>query len=209
MKKIIICILSLCLLWAASLYAFAVGPYDYDEGAKISASVPEKHEIETHFSHGVMLYMDGSADYSAEVDRLSAHTFTMDRFDEDGREIKSVILNGEDITEEIFGDGYTVPSVYENLDFSIVYADEDATTATTAETSPTDTKPAETTAVTAPTDTTPTETTTLAETSAETTAPDDTDDNNPGTGVQVQAPLGIGIFCIASALGVYVFRKKE
>lgn len=215
------CILSLCLLLSASVYAFAAAPYDYDEGTKIVVSVPEKHEITTHFSHGVMLYMDGSADYSAEVDRLSAHTFTMDRFDEDGREIKSVILNGEDITEEIFGDGYTVPSVYEDLDFSIIYVDEDATTATTAETppadttpaetaatTPTDTKPADTTAITTSADTKPTETTAAPETSAETasTAPAD---NNPDTGVKVQAPFGIGIFFIASALGVYLLRKKE
>lgn len=133
MKKIMIWVLSLCLMLAVPLNVFAVGSeYEYEEGTKISVSVPEKHKIEIDSPQDVTLYMDGVAIGPTDVSRLSGHLFTMDRIDENDREIKSVFVNGKDVTEEIFGDGYMIPSVYEDLVFSFVYADENSSVAATS-----------------------------------------------------------------------------
>ena len=211
MKKIIICFLSLCLLWTTPLNVFAVGSYDYDESAKITVSVPEKHEIETDFSEDIMFYVDGKVVNFSEIDRLSEHTFKMDRFDKNGREIKQVFLNGKDITDEIFGEGFTIPSVHEDLKFSVVYVDEDSPSTTAAATETTKITTTETTS----TNTTPaeiTQNTTRSKMQAITKftsaiIANQNDDGSPDTGDHT--PFGISIFLIVSAFGVYLFRKKE
>ena len=200
MKKIIICFLSLCLLWTTPLNVFADSTYDYDESTKITVSVPEKHkiEIETDLQEGIVLYMDGKAVNSAEVDRLSEHTFTMNRFGENGREIKQVFLNGEDITDEIFGEGFTIPSVHENLEFSVVYADEDVPSTTETTTTNTIAETSE--------NTTHSELQTTTKSTSATTV-NQSNNNSPKTGDNT--PFVESIFLIISVLCVCLSRKKD
>ncbi len=126
MKKIVCFLLSLCLLSFSvpAVYAEEQSSYSYDDTTKISVTVPEYHSVTGELPDGVVLYMDGNAVDSTNVKRLSSHTFTIGNTDENNRKIDKVYVNGEDITDEITGEGYTVPSVYEDLFFTVTLGDE-------------------------------------------------------------------------------------
>ena len=126
MKKIVCFLLSLCLLSFSvpAVYAEEQSSYSYDDTAKISVTVPGYHSVTGEMPDGVVLYMDGNAVKETNVERLSSHTFTIGSTDENNRKIDKVYVNGEDVTDEITGEGYTVPSVYEDLFFTVTLGDE-------------------------------------------------------------------------------------
>lgn len=126
MKKIVCFLLSLCLLSFSvpAVYAEEQSSYSYDETTKISVTVPEYHSVTGELPDGVILYMDGNAVNEANVERLSSHTFTIGSTDGNNRKIDKVYVNGEDVTDEITGEGYNVPSVYEDLFFTVTLGDE-------------------------------------------------------------------------------------
>ena len=126
MKKIICFLLSLCMLSFSLpvVYAEEQSAYSYDDTTKITVTVPGYHSVTGELPEGVVLYMDGNAVTEANVERLSSHTFTIGSTDENNRKIDKVYVNGEDVTDEITGEGYTVPSVYEDLFFTVTLGDE-------------------------------------------------------------------------------------
>lgn len=126
MKKIVCFLFSLCLLSFSvpAVYAEEQSSYSYDDATKISVTVPEYHSVTGELPDGVVLYMDGNAVNATNVKRLSSHTFTIGNTDGNNRKIDKVYVNGEDVTEEIMGEGYNVPSVYRDLFFTVTLGDE-------------------------------------------------------------------------------------
>ena len=114
MKKIAVMLLCLCLIAAFPLTAFAQNTNGGD--THISTVVPSSHKI-TVDADGAEVLINGTAATEFTVERLSAPTITFKP--ESGKQISSVMLNGEDITDKITDGSYTLESVYQDIVISV------------------------------------------------------------------------------------------
>lgn len=109
MKKIAAMLLCLCLIVAFPLTAFAKNTDGGD--THISTVVPGFHKITVN-ADGAEAFINGTASKEFTVERLSEPTVVFKP--ESGKRISGVLLNGEDITDKITDDSYTLEPVYED-----------------------------------------------------------------------------------------------
>ena len=116
MKKIAAAILSLCIILTFSATAFA---QTTDSGGTtvISTVVPDSHTI-TIVADGAEVSLDGTPGTNFTVDRLSEHTLTFKAGN--GKEIKKILLNDEDITNKITDGKYILEGVYEDISITVI-----------------------------------------------------------------------------------------
>ena len=227
MKKIAVMLLCLCLIAAFPLTAFAQNTNGGD--THISTVVPSSHKI-TVDADGAEVLINGTAATEFTVERLSAPTITFKP--ESGKQISSVMLNGEDITDKITDGSYTLESVYQDIVVSVtteaiiqpptVEPPTEPTTENPSTTEPDDTEPAtENPSATEPDDTEPT--TETPSTTAPTTNPqsgiqgnsatEESNTNNQGTnpiqtGQAVHIALWI-VFMISLAAIIVLSRRHS
>ena len=112
MKKITALLLCFLLLCTCSVIAFAEEPESEETNTVISVAVPDSHKI-TVTAENAKVFYEGVSGEEFIVERLSEPRLLIRA--ESGKVIKSVMINGEDVTEELHG-GY--------LDLDVVYEDK-------------------------------------------------------------------------------------
>lgn len=104
MRKITTLLLTLFLMCSISITGFA-------QEVTVNTSVPNSHTLTVTADHAQVLYQ-GRSDNSFEIPRLSEPTLLI-RAD-DGYKLSKVTLNGENITDKVIGNNYTLAPVYED-----------------------------------------------------------------------------------------------
>ena len=112
MKRLTALLLCFLLLCTCSVTAFAAEPEAEETNTVISVTVPDSHKI-TVTADSARVFYEGVSGDSFTVERLSTPRLLIRA--ESGKVIKTVMLNGEDVTAELHG-GY--------LDFAPVYEDK-------------------------------------------------------------------------------------
>lgn len=121
MKKItalLLCFLTLCM---CSVTAFAAEPEDEITTTVISVTVPDSHKI-TVTADSAKVFYEGVSGEEFIVERLSEPRLLIRA--ESGKVIKSVTLNGEDVTEELHGGYLDLDAVYEDKVLTVTTEDE-------------------------------------------------------------------------------------
>ena len=122
MKKItalLLCFLLLCMLPVA---AFATDPDDEVTDTEISLAVPDSHKI-TIVAEEAQVFLDGVSGAEFTVERLSEPRLLIRA--ESGKVIQSVTLNGEDVTDLLYGGYLQLSPVYEDKEIVVTTEDED------------------------------------------------------------------------------------
>ncbi len=112
MKKIIALIVTLCLLCCPIVANAAEITEGTDSGsAVISTTVPNTHIISVT-ADNAKVFLDGEAKAEFSVERLSTPKLLVRA--ESGYKIKSITLNGADVTDKLSGGYLTVEDLYED-----------------------------------------------------------------------------------------------
>ncbi len=121
MKKVTALLLCFLLLCTCSVNAFATETDEKKTSSVISTTVPESHKITVSSDDARVFFEDVSGD-ELTVDRLSRPRLLI-RADE-GKVIKTVLLNGEDVTD-LLRDGYLeLPLMYEDATITVITEDK-------------------------------------------------------------------------------------
>ena len=123
MKKItalLLCFLTLCM---CSVTAFAAQPEDEITTTVISVTVPDSHKI-TVTADSAKVFYEGVSGEEFIVERLSEPRLLIRA--ESGKVIKSVMINGEDVIEELHGGYLDLAPVYEDKEITVITEDEPA-----------------------------------------------------------------------------------
>ena len=118
LTALLLCFLTLC---TCSVTAFATEPEDEVTNTAISVTVPDSHKI-TITSDSARVFYEGVSGDSFTVERLSTPRLLIRA--ESGKVIKSVMLNGEDVTEELHGGYLDLAPVYEDKVLTVTTEDE-------------------------------------------------------------------------------------
>ena len=121
MKKITALLLCFLLLCTCSVTAFAAEPEAEETNTVISVTVPDSHKITVTADSAKVFYAGVSGD-SFTVERLSTPRLLIRA--ESGKVIKTVMLNGEDVTAELHGGYLDLASVYEDKVITVTTEDE-------------------------------------------------------------------------------------
>ena len=123
MKKITALLLCFLLLCMCSVTAFATEPEDEITTTVISVTVPDSHKI-TVTADNAKVFYDGVSGEEFIVERLSTPRLLIRA--ESGKVIKSVTLNGEDVTDLLHGGYLDLDAVYEDKVLTVTTEDEPA-----------------------------------------------------------------------------------
>ena len=121
MKKLtalLLCFLTLC---TCSVTAFAAEPEAEETNTVISVTVPDSHKI-TVTAENAKVFYEGVSGEEFIVERLSEPRLLIRA--ESGKVIKSVMINGEDVTEELHGGYLDLDAVYEDKEITVTAEDE-------------------------------------------------------------------------------------
>ena len=121
MKKITALLLCFLLLCTGTLTAFAAEPEAEETNTVISVTVPDSHKI-TVSAENAKVFYEGSSGEEFTVARLSQPRLLIRA--ESGKVIKSVMINGEDVTEELHGGYLDLDAVYEDKVLTVTTEDE-------------------------------------------------------------------------------------
>lgn len=121
MKKITALLLCFLLLCTCSVTAFAAEPEAEETNTVISVTVPDSHKI-TVTADSARIFYEGISGDSFTVERLSTPRLLIRA--ESGKVIKTVMLNGEDVTAELHGGYLDLAPVYENKVITVTAEDE-------------------------------------------------------------------------------------
>ena len=120
MKKLtalLLCFLTLC---TCSVTAFAAEPEDEITTAVITVTVPDSHKI-TVTADSARVFYEGVSGEEFIVERLSQPRLLIRA--ESGKVIKSVMINGEDVAEELHGGYLDLDAVYEDKEITGITED--------------------------------------------------------------------------------------
>lgn len=118
LTALLLCFLTLC---TCSVTAFAAEPEAEETNTVISVTVPDSHKI-TVTAENAKVFYDGVSGEEFAVERLSTPRLLIRS--ESGKVIKSVMINGEDVTEEIHGGYLDLAPVYEDKEITVTTEDE-------------------------------------------------------------------------------------
>ena len=121
MKKLTALLLCFLLLCTCSVTAFAAEPEAEETNTVISVTVPDSHKI-TVTADSAKVFYEGVSSDSFTVERLSTPRLLIRA--ESGKVIKSVMINGEDVTEELHGGYLDLAPVYEDKVITVTTEDE-------------------------------------------------------------------------------------
>ena len=121
MKKITALLLCFLLLCACTATAFAAAPKDKITNTVISVTVPDSHKI-TVTAENARVFYAGVSGEEFIVERLSEPRLLIRA--ESGKVIKSVMMNGEDVTAELRGGYLDLAPVYEDKEITVTAEDE-------------------------------------------------------------------------------------
>ena len=123
MKKLTALLLCFLLLCTCSVTAFAAEPEAEETNTVISVTVPDRHKI-TVSAENAKVFYEGVSGEEFIVERLSEPRLLIRA--ESGKAIKSVMINGEDVTEELHGGYLDLAPVYEDKVITVTTEDEPA-----------------------------------------------------------------------------------
>ncbi len=123
MKKLTALLLCFLLLCTCSVTAFAAEPEAEKTNTIISVTVPDSHKI-TVMAENAKVFYEGVSGEEFVVERLSEPRLLIRA--ESGKVIKSVMINGEDVTEELHGGYLDLDAVYEDKVITVTTEDEPA-----------------------------------------------------------------------------------
>ena len=123
MKRLTALLLCFLLLCTCSVTAFAAEPEDEITTTVISVTVPDTHKITVTADSATVFYEGGSGE-EFTVGRLSEPRLLIRA--ESGKVIKSVMLNGEDVTDLLHGGYLDLAPVYEDKVLTVTTEDEPA-----------------------------------------------------------------------------------
>ena len=123
MKKITALLLCFLLLCTCSVTAFAAEPEAEETNTVISVTVPDSHKI-TVTAENAKVFYEGVIGQEFTVERLSTPRLLIRA--ESGKVIKTVMLNGEDVTAELHGGYLDLAPVYEDKVLTVTTEDEPA-----------------------------------------------------------------------------------
>ena len=118
LTALLLCFLTLCM---CSVTAFAAESEDEITTAVISVTVPDSHKI-TVTAENAKVFYEGVSGEEFIVERLSEPLLLIRA--ESGKIIKSVMINGEDVTEELHGGYLDLDAVYEDKEITVTTEDE-------------------------------------------------------------------------------------
>lgn len=119
MKKIIIILLAILLLWVTCLTVFAKSPEQ--KGAAISTTVPAYCEV-TFLSSGGRIEANGRAVHEREsFERRTKQTFHI--LCDEGKEIEKVLFGGKDVISLVSGGYFTTPPLVTDTVIEVLYRD--------------------------------------------------------------------------------------
>ena len=118
LTALLLCFLTLC---TCSVTAFAAEPGDEITTTVISVTVPDSHKI-TVTADSAQVFYEGVSGEEFTVGRLSQPRLLIRA--ESGKVIKSVMINGEDVTEELHGGYLDLAPVYEDKVITVTTEDE-------------------------------------------------------------------------------------
>ena len=121
MKKLTALLLCFLLLCTCSVTAFAAEPEAEETNTVISVTVPDSHKITVTAENATVFYAGVSGEEFIE-ERLSEPRLLIRA--ESGKVIKSVMINGEDVTEELHGGYLDLAPVYEDKVITVTTEDE-------------------------------------------------------------------------------------
>ena len=121
MKKLTALLLCFLLLCTCSVTAFAAEPEAEKTHTVISVTVPDSHKI-TVTAENAKVFYEGVSGEKFIVERLSEPRLLIRA--ESGKVIKSVMINGEDVTEELHGGYLDLAPVYEDKVITVTTEDE-------------------------------------------------------------------------------------
>ena len=125
MKKITALLLCFLLLCMCSVTAFAAEPEDEETNTVISVTVPDSHKI-TVTAENAKVFYEGVSGEEFTAERLSEPRLLIRA--ESGKVIKSVMLNGEDVTAFLHGGYLDLAPVYEDKVITVTTEDEPVAT---------------------------------------------------------------------------------
>ena len=123
MKRLTALLLCFLLLCTGSVTAFAAEPEAEETNTVISVTVPDSHKI-TVTADSARVFYEGVSGDSFTVERLSTPRLLFRA--ESGKVIKTVMLNGEDVTAELHGGYLDLAPVYEDKVLTVTTEDEPA-----------------------------------------------------------------------------------
>ena len=123
MKKITALLLCFLLLCMGSVTAFAAEPENEITDTMISVTVPDTHKI-TVTADSARVFYEGVSGEKFTVGRLSEPRLLIRA--ESGKVIKSVTLNGEDVTDLLHGGYLDLVPVYEDKVITVTTVEEPA-----------------------------------------------------------------------------------
>ena len=118
LTALLLCFLTLC---TCSVTAFAAETKDNETNTVISVTVPDSHKI-TVTAENAKVFYEGVSGEKFIVERLSEPRLLIRA--ESGKVIKSVMINGEDVTEELHGGYLELDAVYEDKEITVTAEDE-------------------------------------------------------------------------------------
>ena len=124
MKKLtalLLCFLLLCIFTVSAFAATVEGPEEEQEDVGVSTTVPETHKLAVT-AEGAEVFFGGVNGEEFTVNRLSEPRLLVRA--ESGKVIKSVMINGEDVTEELHGGYLDLDAVYEDKEITVTAEDE-------------------------------------------------------------------------------------
>jgi hypothetical protein len=126
MKKLtalLLCFLLLCICAVPVLGATVQGPEEKEEDVGVSTTVPKTHKIAVTADSARVFYEGVSGD-SFTVERLSTPRLLIRA--ESGKVIKTVMLNGVDVTADLHSGYLDLAPIYEDKAITITTEDEPA-----------------------------------------------------------------------------------
>ena len=121
MKKLTVLLLCFLLLCTCSVNAFAAEPEAEETNTVISVTVPDSHKI-TVTAENAKVFYEGVSGEEFIVERLNEPRLLIRA--ESGKVIKSVMMNGEDVTEELHGGYLDLAPIYEDKVITVTTEDE-------------------------------------------------------------------------------------
>ena len=121
MKRLTALLLCFLLLCTCSVTVFAAEPEAEETNTVISVTVPDSHKI-TVTEENAKVFYEGVSGEEFIVERLSEPRLLIRA--ESGKVIKSVMINGEDVTEELHGGYLDLAPVYEDKEITVTTEDE-------------------------------------------------------------------------------------
>ena len=126
MKKLtalLLCFLLLCIFTVSAFAATVEGPEEEQEDVGVSTTVPDSHKI-TVTADSARVFYEGVSGDSFTVERLSTPRLLIRA--ESGKVIKTVMLNGVDVTADLHSGYLDLAPIYEDKAITITTEDEPA-----------------------------------------------------------------------------------